>query len=125
MIGSNGGCWHVNGGKPVSCQLISRASDQLPCESYCTYHASCVGYQTRLIQADQPYNDVIHCYVFPSDHSCPPRFTGPQMNSKMPAVSMYDLVSRESIYDEVCYGKKSGKIIQFNRPPQCKKYCTN
>ena len=99
-----GFCDHVSGEDPFECYrahyenytLSIDVSSQSLCEDHCTARSSCVAYE---------YDYSKHCFLIPSERSCPSGFEVD--NNAIPiAASMNDLKAYPNPgYDWVCYGK--------------------
>ena len=102
MITSNGFCKHVNGTRVTRC-INAPVYSLSSCEAFCTSQKTCVGYH---YSASDRY-----CALIPSDSSCLSGFSLHNSETNL-ATSKNDLVAYSS-NRFVCYGKNSGKQLNF------------
>ena len=118
MITNSGQCVTAESDWPGTCQ-IDKVALIAECEAYCTNQQSCVGYSYRppgqVLGIPQPG----FCELYPSESTCPTALTSPEH------VLHQELLDLAGSADDLkpgydnplweCYGKISGKNIQWHR----------
>ena len=98
--GTNGYCYHVNGGLPSTC-LQTEVENTGRCAAYCNSQLSCIGFT---------YSRRKHCHLYVSDSTCP---TGFDYTARQNTAQIKDDLVAVASSSWVCYGKKSGKSIKI------------
>ena len=96
--GTNGFCYHVDGGFPSTC-LQRNVTSTGRCAAYCNSQASCVGFS---------YSRAKLCHLYVSDGTCP---TGFDYTARQRTAQIKDDLVAIASSSWVCFGKKSGKSI--------------